>query len=161
MRGPENLYEVAARCFDCHLIVDEELQEAGHGIGAGFELMNALQGEVRHNFVRGAGTNAVASPERRRTLFLFGLLLEMQYTLQALETVRPESNVAGLVVERAKLARTALGRAAELVSLPAFGETDLDPTRGRSARPAARPGGARRTSCRACCALACKLDRGD
>jgi len=122
MRGPANLYELAARCYDCHLMVDEELHAAGHSVGAGFELGTALQGKVRHNFVRGEGVNATASLERQRVLFLLGTLLEVQFTMRAVESLEPESPIASVVVERARLGRRALVNVAGLIAAPAFEE---------------------------------------
>lgn len=122
MRGPKHLYELAARCYECHLIVDEELQAAGHGVGAGFELSTAMQGKVRHNFVRGAGQNVTASAERLRILYLLGRLLEVQFTFDALSALESESSVAAVVIERACLARDDLIEAAERLPLPAFEE---------------------------------------
>lgn len=122
MRGPTRLYELAARCYECHLIVDEELQAAGHGIGAGFELSAALQGRVRHNFVRGDGQNVTASTERMRVLYLLGLLLEVQFTFDALSALDVSSSSAPVVIKRARQARVDLIEAAERIPLPAFEE---------------------------------------
>lgn len=85
MRGPHNLAELSDRCLDCHLIADSELIDAGHPMGADYELLSASQGKIRHNFVRGAGTNAEATEARRRVLYWTGQLLESARILAVLD----------------------------------------------------------------------------
>ena len=83
MRHPDKLADIARSCYECHLIVDAELLAAGHPTGEEFELVRWSQGEVRHNFVQGAGANPEASLERRRVMYVVGRLLALEFAVRA------------------------------------------------------------------------------
>jgi len=105
MKRPGRIYHLAAQCYTCHTIDDEELVNVGgHPAGSGFELVCYTQGEVLHNFVRGQGKNATASIERRRTLFVVGMLLELEYALRALALAGEPGLHATTLGERASKA---------------------------------------------------------
>ncbi len=89
MRRPTDLYEVAASCFGCHTVPDEQLVNVGkHSIGsASFELVMRLQGEIRHNFLEsfknGDGTvNAERPPERKRLMYVAGRALQLEHAIR-------------------------------------------------------------------------------
>jgi hypothetical protein len=79
MARPARLYELAANCYSCHAITDQELIRAtGHPSGEGFEFASWTQGDIRHNFVReGSDQNPRSSPERLRVMFLVGASLRL------------------------------------------------------------------------------------
>src|SRR5713101_4798624 len=54
MLRPDQIYLVAANCYQCHTVPNEKLVNVGeHKPGSNFELLSWLQGEVRHNFLTG------------------------------------------------------------------------------------------------------------
>ena len=83
---PDNIYAIAANCLECHSIPDEELvNTGGHPATSEFELVEWSQGEVRHNlFWNGGAENAIASPERRRVMYVVGLATDLEFSLRAL-----------------------------------------------------------------------------
>lgn len=87
MCAPEAIDQLAAKCFQCHIVTDETLVNVGgHPAGSEFfEMVSWLKGEVRHNFFESKGkTNAPIAPERRRLMFLVGKVVEMEYSLRGL-----------------------------------------------------------------------------
>ncbi len=91
MVPPEALYQLAAGCFRCHIVSNEELVNTGrHGTGnTDFDLASRLSGEIRHNFLdsylNGDGTENVLRPvEHQRLLFVLGRVVDVEYTLRIL-----------------------------------------------------------------------------
>ncbi len=85
MRNPANLYLIARSCLNCHTVPNEKLVNVGgHVAGSGeFELVAWSQGKVRHNFLRGNGSNAAASPQRLRLMYLVGQMTDLEFSLRA------------------------------------------------------------------------------
>jgi hypothetical protein len=86
MRNPVNVYLVAQSCYRCHTVPDEKLVNVGgHNAGSlDFELVSWSQGTVRHNFVRTDGkANAEETPTRLRTLFLAGMIADIEFSMRA------------------------------------------------------------------------------
>ena len=86
MRNPVNVYLVAQSCYRCHTVPDEKLVNIGGHIAGSldFELVSWSQGTVRHNFVRTDGkTNAEEAPARLRTLFVAGMIADLEFSLRA------------------------------------------------------------------------------
>lgn len=105
MLRPENVYNVAQNCFQCHTVPNEKLVEVGgHKAGSDFELVSWSQGEVRHNFQRGAGKNAEATPERKRVLYVVGRLLDLEYGLRGVAEVTKANKYAVEMAKRTKRA---------------------------------------------------------
>ncbi|MCG8650151.1 MAG: cytochrome c family protein, partial [Pirellulales bacterium] len=111
----ENLYQLAKRCFQCHVVSDEKIVAAGHDHGDGFELVEKMQGEVRHNFFLDASANAEVSTlwrdslhhglgrtaaGRMRVAFLTGQLVDLETSLRSLATATEENDFADLMIER-------------------------------------------------------------
>lgn len=116
MRHPGDLYHLARRCVECHVISDEQLiNTGGHAPGSDFELLSWSQGEVRHNYVDSAGeTNSEAPPERRRLLWVLGRGLEIEVTLEGLSRSRSASGShVDSLLERIARAAADLRRASE------------------------------------------------
>lgn len=95
MRRPSDLFEVAARCFQCHTVPEEELvNKGGHGTGsANFELVAWTQGEIRHNFLQsfltGDGTqNAERDMPRKRLMYVLGRALDLSYSLRGMAVAK-------------------------------------------------------------------------
>ncbi len=86
MRHPSQLYSLARSCYACHIVDDEALVNvAGHpSRSSTFELVAWSQGGVRHNLFRSDGqSNEVSSIERRRVMFVIGVLTDCEYSLRA------------------------------------------------------------------------------
>lgn len=109
MIRPTQLYDLAENCYQCHVLAKEvqldkdekgieELvnttlkvggKDAYHTAGsANFELLAWSNGEVRHNFCgeREKGTNPMS--EFKRSLFVVGKLLDVEYTLRGLSLAK-------------------------------------------------------------------------
>ena len=91
MRRPSDLYLLAARCFECHTVPNEDLVNVGgHGTGsADFELVAWSQGEIRHNFLNsnrtGDGTvNAERDMPYKRIMYAVGRALDIEYCVRGI-----------------------------------------------------------------------------
>ena len=92
---PRNIHGIASNCLGCHTVPEEKLVNVGgHPAGSDdFELMSWSQGEIRHNVYWNKGeSNAEASPERKRLLFIIGRATDLQLSLQALAKASAEGN---------------------------------------------------------------------
>ncbi|MEM7311575.1 MAG: multiheme c-type cytochrome [Planctomycetota bacterium] len=86
MRHPSHVYTLARSCFRCHIIDDEELVNiAGHkDRSLNFDFVAWSQGNMRHNFLRTqAAYNAVSDPTRLQTMYVVGLLTDIEYSLRS------------------------------------------------------------------------------
>lgn len=84
MIRPKNYYDVAANCYGCHTVPNEEIVNKGHKAGSEFELVAWSQGEVRHNFRASQGkVNAEAPVERRRMFYVVGQCLDLEFSIRA------------------------------------------------------------------------------
>ena len=81
------IYDIAKNCYSCHTVPNEALVNVGtHRAGSDFDLVAWSQGEVRHNFISSPGapentTNAPASKERLRQLYVVGALVDLEISL--------------------------------------------------------------------------------
>jgi hypothetical protein len=88
MIRPENIYAVAANCFQCHLVPNEKLVNVGgHSAGTpGFDLVAWSQGMVRHNFLKPDGEEGKVNREddinRKRMMYALGTILDLEYSLR-------------------------------------------------------------------------------
>lgn len=99
MNRSADIYEIAKNCYQCHSVPIEKLVNvAGHpGLNAQFELVQWLQGEVRHNFQLDQSNNAAAptlwldplwNPDGRtpagrgRVMYVVGQLVELETSLR-------------------------------------------------------------------------------
>ena len=117
MIRPGNLFAIAGNCASCHAIAHEDLVDiGGHPVGSAFEMLTWTMGEVRHN-VWYTPENNEATAERRRMLYLAGLALTLETSLNALSEVRnPDGKYAADMRERAGRAAARLGQAADLLA---------------------------------------------
>ena len=88
MRRSAQTYELAATCFGCHTVPNEEIvNRGGHSAGsADFELV-AWSDRIRHNFLEsyrtGDGrTNAERSRASKRVLYVVGRALAAEFALR-------------------------------------------------------------------------------
>ncbi|RMF41037.1 MAG: cytochrome C554 [Planctomycetota bacterium] len=104
MRNPVNVYLVARSCYRCHTVPDERLVNVGgHRPGSlDFELVSWSQGTLRHNFLRGDGhTNAPSAPDRLRTMFVAGIIADLEFSLRAAAKATAEDKFAIVSAQRA------------------------------------------------------------
>jgi hypothetical protein len=88
-----NIYAISKNCFQCHVVANEDLVNAGHPASNKIELVGWSSGEVRHNFQVDQKVNAEApslwlknnkgasAENRRRVKFVVGVLVDLEVTL--------------------------------------------------------------------------------
>ena len=158
MRRPSDLYDVAANCFGCHTVPNEELvNRGGHSTGSDFELV-AWSERIRHNFLESyktadGRTNAERPREWKRMMYVVGRVLDLEYAVRGIAAATDEDELYfGAMSDRAFAAFDELLEINDRVSLPAIGRimaiwNAVDPTvrQGDQLRAAA---GAMRESAR-------------
>lgn len=98
------IYDIATNCFGCHTVPDEKLvNEGGHQAGSDFDLVAWSQGEVRHNFLSSpdGDTNQPASDERKRVLYVVGVMVDLEFTLRNIEKSTEDGPFREAMRERA------------------------------------------------------------
>ena len=121
MRNPVNVFLVAQSCLRCHTTADEELVNVGgHSAGSlDFEFVSWSQGTVRHNFLRGDGNaNLPSDPERLRTMFVAGLIAELEASLRATAVATEKAAYGVTVAKRAARAAARVKSVSEKVPSP-------------------------------------------
>jgi cytochrome c554/c'-like protein len=115
MIRPSSLYRVAKNCFGCHVVPQEDLvNKGGHAAGSAFELVSWSQGEVRHNTWHSKGKdNVLASPARKRMLYLVGLGVELETGMRAVARATVRKKYAFEMAKRVDKARKQLDAAAK------------------------------------------------
>ena len=107
MIRPEDLYAVAANCFQCHLVPNEKLVNVGgHSAGTpGFELVAWSQGMVRHNFLTPSGEEGKVNKEddanRKRMMFATGAILDFEYSLRGVASATEKATYGITMAQRA------------------------------------------------------------
>ncbi len=114
MIRPEDIYAVAANCYQCHLVPNEKLVNVGgHTAGTpGFELVSWSQGMVRHNFLMPNGDEGKVNREddvnRRRMMFATGAILDLEYSLRGVASATEKATYGITMAQRAALMRKKL-----------------------------------------------------
>lgn len=115
---PGNLYALYSTCYECHTAPNEKLiNEAKHPAGSSFELVSWSQGEIRHAFYDGK-TNAESSPAKKRTLFVLGKALELEYSLRGVSQATANSTYGQKMALRIKSSYEALDSVNKAKPLP-------------------------------------------
>jgi hypothetical protein len=118
MNRPDDIYPVAAKCFECHDVPEEKLVNlGGHQPGSNFELVSWSQGEVRHNYMDGK-KNAADSPERRRVMYVLGQAAALEWNLRHLAKATEKDVFATSMARRVAGARDALKKVDDAVKIP-------------------------------------------
>ncbi len=120
MIRPQNIYALAANCFQCHTVPFEKLVNVGgHTPGSKFNLVSWSQGEVRHNYIATKEKkNLEASSKRKRVLFMVGKAVELEYNLRGVAKATKKATYAVKMARRAKAAMEKFKEVAKLVSTP-------------------------------------------
>jgi len=122
-----DVYTIAKNCFNCHVVFNEALVNAGHPYSNKIELVGWSSGEVRHNFQLDQTKNAEApsawmeyaggsAKNRRRLKLVTGHLVDLEVNLRNLATVsdgKGKQPFAKDGAKRAKAAAKALEEIAE------------------------------------------------
>ena len=125
MRRPSALYDVAANCFACHTVPNEDLvNRAGHSTGSDFELVE-WSGRIRHNFLESyktadGRTNAERPREWKRVMYVVGRALDLEYALRGVAAATVDELYFGAMSDRAGAAVDELFEINERVTLPAI-----------------------------------------
>ena len=124
MIRPAALYKIAKNCYGCHVVPREKLVNVGgHPAGSPFELVSWSQGEVRHNvwYTKGK-SNAKATSNRRRMMYIVGLAVELETALRAIAVATKKKDYAIRMAHRANDARNKVAAVASALSkYPEFG----------------------------------------
>lgn len=114
MIRPDDLYSVAANCYQCHLVPNEKLvNTGGHAAGSkDFELVSWSQGMVRHNFLQEDGTEGKVNKEddanRKRMMFATGAILDLEYSLRGVASATEKATYGITMAQRANTMRKKL-----------------------------------------------------
>lgn len=87
-----SVYTIAKNCFQCHVVFNEKLVNAGHPASNKIDFLGWSTGEVRHNFQKDQSTNADAPSawteyasgkveNRRRVKLIVGHLVDLEVCL--------------------------------------------------------------------------------
>jgi len=87
LRPSDDIYAVAANCFECHTVPSEKLINVGrHPSGSKLELTE-WSGKISHNFLQAQWSNDESNrprtPERTRLLYVVGRMLDYEYSIRA------------------------------------------------------------------------------
>ena len=117
MQNPMNMYLIARSCLNCHTVPNEKLVNVGgHVAGsADFDLVAWSQGSIRHNFVRGHGTNSPSSTDRIRLMYVVGLMTDLEYSLRATAKATQLKTYGFTVAARAHSLRVKLAQLQALI----------------------------------------------
>ncbi|MFQ5785580.1 MAG: cytochrome c family protein [Alphaproteobacteria bacterium] len=120
MIRPRDMYRWAKNCYGCHTVPQEELvNKGGHTAGSAFNLVTWSQGEIRHNVWYTADkSNPLATPERRRLMYVVGLAVELETALRAVGEARVKAKYAVAMAKRAKRAKIRFAKVAKVLSEP-------------------------------------------
>lgn len=148
LRPSNDLYAVAANCFECHTVPNEQLVNVGgHIPGSAFELLD-WSAEIRHNFVDSQGstnqTNRAPTPERKRMMYVLGRALDYEYSLRALSKATTDGLFAQAMAQRVQRAGREIDRILDVTDVPALrevmalgGAVTLEPGNGEALGQAA------------------------
>ena len=107
MIRPENLYAVAANCYQCHLVPNEKLVNVGGHVAGSkdFELVSWSQGMVRHNFLNPDGSEGKVNKEddanKKRMMFATGAILDLEYSLRGVASATEKATYGITMAQRA------------------------------------------------------------
>ena len=121
LRPSSNLYAVAANCYECHTVPEEELiNVGGHPSGSAFDLVE-WSGEVRHNFLEAQWSesteNRAPSPERTRMMYVIGKALDYEYSIRGAARASESGTYSKAMESRVKAARRELDKILRLVDI--------------------------------------------
>lgn len=123
MRRSSHVVELAAACFGCHTVANEEMvNRGGHSTGGDFELV-AWSDRIRHNFLEsyktGDGrTNAERPRAWKRVLYVVGRALAVEHALRGVGAATENDLYLAAMRDRAEAAIDELLAIDERVGIP-------------------------------------------
>ncbi len=122
LRPSDNLYAVAANCFECHTVPNEKLiNVGGHPSGSKFDLIE-WSDKIQHNFLQAQWsndeTNRAKTPERKRLMFVIGRALNYEYSIRAAAEATEASRYFKAIERKIKGARRDLDKVYRVAPLP-------------------------------------------
>lgn len=122
LRPSDNLYAVAANCFECHTVPQEKLINVGrHPSGSKFELVEWAS-KIQHNYLPAQWssneTNNDPSPERKRMLYVIGRVLDYEYSIRGAAEATEDGSFSKAMRRRVVSAFRELEKIATVVSIP-------------------------------------------
>lgn len=113
-----NVYTIAKNCFNCHVVFDEALVNAGHPSSNKIEFLSWSSGDVRHNFQVDQTKNAAApsawmgyaggnAENRKRVKLVVGHLVDLEVSLRNLGGVKVGGGKKPFAKDGAKRAKAA------------------------------------------------------
>lgn len=122
LRPTENLYAVAANCFECHTVPHERLiNEGGHPSGSAFELIDWSEA-IRHNFLAAQWSsdtsNREPSTERKRMMYIIGKVLDYEYSMRGVAEATTAGIYSKAMERRTVKARRVVEQIVQLVEAP-------------------------------------------
>ena len=123
MRRSSHVYELAATCFGCHTVPNEEIvNRGGHSTGGDFELV-AWSGRIRHNFLEsyrtGDGRTSAERPRAwKRVLYVVGRALAVEHALRGVAAATEDDLYFAAMRDRARAAIDELLAVDERVEIP-------------------------------------------
>ena len=123
LRPSDDVYAVAANCFECHTVPNERLiNVGGHPSGSAFELID-WSDEIRHNFLQAQWsndeTNRPKTPARKRLMYVVGSALNYEYSIRAAAEATEQGRYAKAMERRVKVARRNLEKVYRASPIPA------------------------------------------
>ena len=126
LRPSDNLYGVAANCFECHTVPSEELIDVGkHASGSEFELVEWSE-RIRHNFLQAQWssdeTNRAPTAERKRVMYVVGRMLDYEYSVRGMAVASTSGRYAKSMERRITSSVRELDKIAFLSTIPELTE---------------------------------------
>jgi hypothetical protein len=113
---------IAANCFSCHTVPNEELvTKGGHTAGSDFELVSWSQGEVRHNYLLNQAANAELTASQKRVLYVAGQMTDLEYSLRGAQKITEKGAYRDAMLARV---RAATGKVDEILAKEKIPEID-------------------------------------
>ncbi len=126
LRPSSDLYAVAANCFECHTVPEEDLiNVGGHPSGSAFDLIE-WNSQIAHNFVQaqwgGPEVNREVTQERKRLMFVVGKALDYEYSIRGAAQATKADIYSKAMERRVKTARRDLDRVLRVAEIPEVAE---------------------------------------
>jgi len=129
----QDAYEIAKNCYQCHIVSQEKVVNAGHPTGdSGFEFVAWVQGEVQHNFFLDQAHNAEApalwtkpqfgdartAQERKRLLYVVAQLVDLEVSLRNRGSATEKGSFLKSAGKRIGATQRVLGKIVKAVDIP-------------------------------------------
>lgn len=133
------VYELARTCIECHLVPNSKLVDVGgHPTDDDFEMVEWMNGSVRHNFVSSEDgkANAPMPPARKRLFYVVGTMVDLEITIKCFEMTKDPGPFKDAMISRANRLIERINTIREATPLAEFDDilADLPPKFMRDTR---------------------------